>query len=529
VLSRLTLANGAGADVVIHEDSAASKRQLIDVDGLAGVGALRSSKRVLPQAHGSINETAFEEGRTIQLTGEVMSRVSIENALEEFRKISGVMLESLDNEGALLKWEEGTSGLKLQMKVKLDSECLPILKEAAAFVQYTASLFAADPRAYSQTLVTETGATITGTEGNQAWLSDVNGLPGIAVDGSHVYFSVTGGIARAAIGGTSLEPTWISGISTPRDIKVNGSNIFWTHAQGIGRATLAGGTVENLWRKTSELINGPEGTYSVWALALDASHIYWTTASTVGKQCIGRATPAGGTIEKEWIPLAGPYSTGNGVAVDSAHIYWTLTNGNVGRATISGGEVTPEWITGVGAGKGITVDATFVYWANVTGNTIGRAKLAGTGVEALWMEALLPSGIAIDATYGYWNDSSGFIGRSPFTAGAQGGAVTIAQAGNRPTPLLIRIHGPIRNPTITRESDGSRLALTGSIASGNYVEADCAARTLKLNGTSSAQGMINASNTNWEAFFPLASTKYVLGCASATAAFMEVSYRSAYA
>jgi hypothetical protein len=96
VLSKLTLANSAGEDVVSHEDTAASRRVLQNVKGLVGVGPLRSSKRVRPQAHGSINETTFEEGRTIAATGEVWSQVSIEEAIKEFRAITLPMLQTLD-------------------------------------------------------------------------------------------------------------------------------------------------------------------------------------------------------------------------------------------------------------------------------------------------------------------------------------------------------------------------------------------------------------------------------------------------
>ena len=56
-----------------------------------------------------------------------------------------------------------------------------------------------------------------------------------------------------------------------------------------------------------------------------------------------------------------------------------------------------------------------------------------------------------------------------------------------------------------------------------------AERTVKLNGLTNALSMLNAQNTAWDAFSPLASTKYFLTAASATAAFIDCLYRSAYA
>jgi hypothetical protein len=79
------------------------------------------------------------------------------------------------------------------------------------------------------------------------------------------------------------------------------------------------------------------------------------------------------------------------------------------------------------------------------------------------------------------------------------------------------------------ESDGSRIALKGLITAGNYVEVNTAERTVKLNGISNALSMLNAQNTAWDSFAPLASTKYFPTGTSATAAYMECLYRSAYA
>jgi hypothetical protein len=130
-----------------------------------GIAGLRDSKRVRPESHGAINETRFEDGRLINLEGEVWSTVSQEAAYAELRLITRPMIETLDHGPALMRWTEGASGLALQRLVKLDGGVEPPLEEAAAFLRYQAQFFAEDPRAYSQTLSTATGISLSTATG----------------------------------------------------------------------------------------------------------------------------------------------------------------------------------------------------------------------------------------------------------------------------------------------------------------------------------------------------------------------------
>jgi hypothetical protein len=100
--------------------------------------------------------------------------------------------------------------------------------------------------------------------------------------------------------------------------------------------------------------------------------------------------------------------------------------------------------------------------------------------------------------------------------------------------MTFKVHGPIMNPSIVRLSDGSRIALTNNcvLTSGNFLEVNTAKRTVRLSGLTNALGYISAQNTNWEAFEAPpnpGSVTYELVAASATGAYMEALYRSAYA
>jgi hypothetical protein len=535
MLSKLTLANAAAEDVVLHEDTQASKRLIEKVTGLVGIGPLRQTKRVRPQAHGSINETRYEEGRTIAIDGEVWGS-SIEAALAEYRKITQAALETLDNGEALLKWTEGVSGNKLQMLVKLDSDTEPVLQEAMARVAYHVQFFAPDPRAYSQALTEATGATITGATTEQEWVKTTALYRGLAINATNVYFAGKGCIGRATLAGGTVEPEWIKGISTPYDIAVDATYVYWLSEQGIGRAKLAGTGIENEWipiaGATQAFFTG-KGEELKWvvmqAFAIDAGHVYWSYGAA---GIIGRAAIGGGSIEREWIiTSSGNYLTA--LAVNAANIFWT-TNTTIGTATIAGAGTNNNFISTTGITGGLALDATYIYWTAESGNTLGRAKLAGTEVNQAFLSGLKgPTRVAVNSEHLYWNNTTtGYIGRNNLAGGPKGGALTISQAGNRNTPLVFKIRGPITDPSIMRTSDGSRIALVGTIVAGNYVEVNTAERTVRLNGTSNALAMLSAKSTNWEAFnappTPSSST-YELTATSATAAYMEMLYRSAYA
>lgn len=184
MLSKVTLDDSTGTAIVLHEDTTLSKRALVSAKGLVGAGPLRESKRVRPSAHGGINETKYEDGRVVELIGEVWSWVSIEDALSEFRSMIRPMLETLDVAPALLKWTEGTEGLQLQRLVKLDSDCEPVLQEAAKLLNYQVHFYAEDPRAYSQTLYHVESPKLTSATGGLIVPASLNWLLNPAGGGS---------------------------------------------------------------------------------------------------------------------------------------------------------------------------------------------------------------------------------------------------------------------------------------------------------------------------------------------------------
>lgn len=162
----ITLDGADGVSVTLHESAT---RAVSRVTGLMGIGDLRESRRVRPQAHGAIDETRYEDGRLIVIEGATWSQVSHAEAYAEFRLISAAMLETLDVGPALLKWTEGGTGIELQRLVRLAAGLDPPIEGGAALLQYQAQFFAEDPRAYSQDENTATGEALTSASGGMTF------------------------------------------------------------------------------------------------------------------------------------------------------------------------------------------------------------------------------------------------------------------------------------------------------------------------------------------------------------------------
>lgn len=151
--------------MVLHSDDPGSKRNLTSALGLRGVANLRTSERVRPQAHGGINETRYEDGRTVTLVGEIISQVGIEDCFNEWAEVGAAIMQTLDNGPALIKWTEGITGNQLQRLVGLYGDFEPTLSEGASVLDYQAIFFAEDPRAYSQTLTSNTSTPLSNLGG----------------------------------------------------------------------------------------------------------------------------------------------------------------------------------------------------------------------------------------------------------------------------------------------------------------------------------------------------------------------------
>lgn len=66
--------------------------------------------------------------------------------------------------------------------------------------------------------------------------------------------------------------------------------------------------------------------------------------------------------------------------------------------------------------------------------------------------------------------------------GVTPGALTVTNVGSSSYFPRLRIDGPVTNPVVTVSETGDRIAYTGTIAAGQWLDIDCARRRVLLNG-----------------------------------------------
>ncbi|HZO16991.1 MAG TPA: hypothetical protein VFB62_27130 [Polyangiaceae bacterium] len=164
-------------------------------------------------------------------------------------------------------------------------------------------------------------------------LSDVvyeEGYPQqMAIDGADLYYTADGGrVARVPTDGSSLPEDLTSPQINPRAIALDATHVYWTAGDGIWRvAKTSGAQAEHLFTIEDPLDFGP------WDIAVDDTHVYWTNwgpclqsmgcaARPPSDELHGRVSripKAGGEREI----LAEGFLLPTGIALDDVAVYWT--------------------------------------------------------------------------------------------------------------------------------------------------------------------------------------------------------------
>lgn len=110
---------------------------------------------------------------------------------------------------------------------------------------------------------------------------------------------------------------------------------------------------------------------------------------------------------------------------------------------------------------------------------------------------------------------------------SSGGTVAFTNAGSVPSPPILRFYGYCTSPQAVL-SDSQRIVLTGEVSAGDYVEVDCAARTVKLNGATNRLDMLDPISST---FFDLpvgSGQLQMLASNYDASARLDVIYRPAF-
>lgn len=222
-------------------------------------------------------------------------------------------------------------------------------------------------------------ANLDGGAPNQSFISGESYFaPGVATDGSHLYWTDNGKIGRANLDGTGVNPNFVPGATAIRGIAVDGGHIYWSTDGSIGRSNLDGSEADN------GFIPASEGTDGV---AVGGGYIFWTNRQF---REIGRATINGGEIIEPFLESTELLS---GIAAGGTGIYYN--NGNKGIATsdFAGKVVAPSWIPGA-FGDSVAVDDTYIYWGD---GGVGRVGRDQSGFNANFVPPSGVYGVAVDS------------------------------------------------------------------------------------------------------------------------------------
>jgi hypothetical protein len=200
-------------------------------------------------------------------------------------------------------------------------------------------------------------------------------------------------ITKASLDGSGSTARAVDGAGLPRGVAVNGTHIFWTTSGAIGRANIDGTGVN------ASFITGANGAGGV---AVNSTHIFWVEHD--GNK-IGRANIDGTGVNHDFIVLAAG-GLPSEIAINATHIFWANSAGAIGRANINGTAVNKTFISGVGRPDGVAVNPTHIFWVNTDTDMIQRASLNGTNINASFINTGVADAndLAVTPTHIYFSD-----------------------------------------------------------------------------------------------------------------------------
>jgi hypothetical protein len=244
-------------------------------------------------------------------------------------------------------------------------------------------------------------------------------LPPLA-KANFVYWASAGQttVGRAKLNGTGVNNAFVTGLTNVHGVAVDSKFIYWTQGSGvtssIGRAKLDGSGANPNFIPNSTAVNFAAAAPQA-AIAVTAGAIYWVNTGTarIGRANIDGTGPNGSIVNPGGDPICG-------VTANQNFVYWMDVGlgQTIGRANPDGSGSQFNFIPGVSGTCGVAVDGSFLYWA-ATGQAIGRAPVGGGSANNTFVPSATSAtnttcGVAVNSQYIFWGNSGAtdFVGRA---------------------------------------------------------------------------------------------------------------------
>ena len=110
----------------------------------------------------------------------------------------------------------------------------------------------------------------------------------------------------------------------------------------------------------------------------------------------------------------------------------------------------------------------------------------------------------------------------------EGARVMAVNRGNADTPVVMRITGPITNPTIYNQTTGQSMSFTAAITGGNWIEIDTGTGEIVNEAGANVYSMMNFTTSNWWDLKPGVNDFYLVGTGTSGATSLTLTYKDAW-
>jgi hypothetical protein len=312
-------------------------------------------------------------------------------------------------------------------------------------------------------------------------------------------------IGRAKLNGTGVNNAFVSGLSQVGGVAVDSKYIYWTQGQGatstIGRANLDGTGVNPNFIPHASGVQDFDNLPSHAGIAVNSSSIFWsnTGSGLIGKANIDGSSPVGNLVQSGPDPSCG-------IAADQSFVYWLDTGlgQSVGRAAVDGSNRQTSFISGATGSCGVAVDPGFLYWGS-TSKAIGRAPVGGGAANNSFIPSAVAAandvcGVAPNSQYVFWGNSgaSDFIGRANLSGSGSNPSLIVG-----PTDPCLPAAAPANKITvssITKKKKKGTATISAKVPGPGQVTLNQVSTPPDANAVASSVGQVGLTLTQASSF-----------------------------